>query len=179
MDYLALFISAVDPFLIAPYRWLGQPLAAWYLGTFILCIWATILTEITLAGAFYLNRKRLREVTTQTYEFHERSMNAKVAGDEKSFKAINRLANDAFGKTFFLQMAMGMASLWPAFLGAAWLQERFGEVVFFKLPGWLGGHELGFVAPYAVLYIVCRIIFTRLRTRIPGFKQLIERAGRT
>lgn len=33
---------------------------------------------------------------------------------------MNKLANEAFGRGFFLKAAMGMASLWPAFLAAAW-----------------------------------------------------------
>ena len=101
---------------------------------------------------------------------NRQSIKAKQAGDEKAYKGINTLANEAFGKSFFLFMAMGMASLWPAFFAAAWLSERFNDIVF-KLPGWAGGLELNFIAPFIILYIAARIIFTKLRPHIPFLNQ--------
>jgi len=44
-------------------------------------------------------------------------------------KAINRLANESFGRSFFLSAAMGMGALWPLFFAAGWLDLRYkGEI---------------------------------------------------
>jgi hypothetical protein len=61
---------------------------------------------------------------------------------------------------------MGMASLWPAFFAAAWLNLRFSDFVF-TLPAWAGGLKLNFIAPFVVLYIVIRILFSKIKRFIP------------
>ena len=81
-------------------------------------------------------------------------------------KGINKLANEAYGKSFFLFIAMGMAALWPAFFAAAWLKLRFGHLVF-PLPHWVGGIELNFLGPFIILYIAVRIGVSRLKRLIP------------
>jgi len=174
MSYLDWFVQSIDPFLIAPYRWLSNPLLGWLWGTFVLSMWATILGELTLALAYRVNRSKVKEVAEETEDLLEKSLAAHRAGDKRSYKAINRLANEAYGKTFFLQMAMGMSALWPAFLGAAWLQERFGKITW-PLP-WVG-YELNFVGPYLVLYILARVIFARTRRRLPYFRRLMTGGG--
>jgi hypothetical protein len=90
-------------------------------------------------------------------------MNALKAGDKEVYTGANKLANDAFGRSFFLQLAMGMASLWPAFLGAAWLQARFQGV---PVPVPFSDLQINWLPPYVVMYIVIRIAMSRL------FKQL-------
>lgn len=150
----------VDPFLIAPYRWLEGPLAAWWLGTAFLALWSALLSELTMGLSYYLNRKPVKEKSEEMMDYFKASVAAKKEGDQKSYKSINKLANDSYGQSFFLQMAMGMGSLWPAFLAAAWLQMRFSEVRF-GLP--LVNFTLGYVAPFIVLYIPARILFSRLK----------------
>ncbi|MGD8444092.1 MAG: hypothetical protein PVI94_11400, partial [Desulfobacterales bacterium] len=87
-------------------------------------------------------------------------------GDDVAYKGINKLANEAYGKSFFLFMAMGMASLWPAFFAAAWLNSRFGDIVF-VLPRWASGFELNFMAPFIILYIAARLLIAKLKSYLP------------
>jgi hypothetical protein len=68
-------------------------------------------------------------------------------------------------------MAMGMASLWPAFFAAAWLNLRFADIVF-TLPKWAGGFELNFIAPFIILYIVARFLFAKLKPYVPFLNQV-------
>ena len=150
----------VDPVLIAPYRWVEAPLAAWWLGTFILSLWAGFFSELTLGAAYFLNRKAVMEKYEKTMGYFNASMTARREGDQASYKAINKLANEYYGQSFFLQMAMGMGSLWPAFLAAGWLQMRFGEIRF-ALP--FVDFTLSFLAPFIILYIATRILFSRLK----------------
>jgi hypothetical protein len=162
MDPVIWIVSKIDPFLIAPYRWFDNPMASWWLGTFILALWAGIIGELSLAAAYRLNRSQVAENDEQTLYYHRQSMAAKKAGDETAYRGINNLANEAFGKGFFLLAAMGMASLWPAFFAAAWLNLRFGELTF-SLPRWAGGLELNFIAPFIVLYILARVVISKVK----------------
>ncbi len=157
MEQLYIF---VDPVLIAPYRWLGSALAGWWLGTLFLALWTALLSELTLGLAYYLNRRAVKEKSEKMMDYFKASVAARKEGDQSSYKSINKLANEYYGQSFFLQMAMGMGSLWPAFLAAGWLQMRFGEIRF-ALP--LVDFSLGFVAPFIILYIPARILFSRLK----------------
>jgi hypothetical protein len=168
MDIINWFLNTIDPLLILPYRWFESPLLGWWVGTFILAGWAALIGELTLAVAYRINRRHIAKNWEQTHYYHEQSLKAKSAGDETAYKGINKLANEAYGKSFFLSMAMGMASLWPAFFAAAWLNSRFGEIVF-VLPKWAGGFELNFMAPFILLYIAVRFLFAKLKPYLPFF----------
>ena len=176
MDILAKFFYTIDPVLISPYRWFENPMIGWWVGTFILAGWAVTLGEMTEAVAFYINRRQVAKNLEQTRYYHEQSLKAKAAGDDAAYEGINKLANDAFGKSFFLSMAMGMASLWPAFFAAAWLNNRFSEI-FFVLPGWAGGFKLNFIAPFILLYIAARLLLVRLKPYLPFSKRVTKQTG--
>ena len=171
MDAITWVLIAIDPVLIMPYRLFENPIIGWWVGTFVLALWATLLGELTLAAAYRINRRYIAKNLEQTQYYHERSLNAKASGDEMAYRGINKLANESFGKSFFLFMAMGMASLWPAFFAAAWLNERFANIAF-TLPRWVGGFDLNFIAPFIILYIGSRFLFSKLKPYLPFFNQL-------
>ena len=170
MEQITWLLTTIDPVLIYPYRLFENPMLGWWVGTFILALWASLFGELTLAVAYRINRRHIAKKLDQTTYYHLQSLKAKQAGDEKAYKGINKLANEEFGKSFFLFMAMGMASLWPAFFAAAWLNKRFGDIVF-VMPKWAGGFELNFIAPFIILYIVARMIFSKLKPHIPLLNQ--------
>ena len=105
---------------------------------------------------------------TETARRHDQSMNAMRAGDKVAYKAINKLANEAYGKTFFLQLAMAAASLWPIPLALAWLQLRFFRVDF-PLPVELPflGKSVGYPFVFLPAYILVRIAWNHVK-RIGG-----------
>jgi hypothetical protein len=170
MELFHRFLVTIDPFLIAPYRWFHDPMIGWWAGTFILALWAAFLGELTLAVGYRVNRGHMERKSEKTLYYHEQSLKAKQAGDDQAYKRINKLANEEFGKSFFLLVAMGMASLWPAFFAAAWLYERFGEIRFL-LPSWAGGLQLNFIAPFVLLYVLARFIVAKLKPCIPFLKK--------
>ncbi len=134
-------------------------MAGWWLGTSILALWATLLGRATLALVMRVNLTHVREGLAETSLRHTQSMNALKAGDKESYKAINKLANEAYGKTFFLQIAMATASLWPIPLAMGWLQMRFSEVRFplpLDLP--FVGNSVGYAFIFIPLYILVRIL---------------------
>ncbi len=160
MDPFIGWLKAIDPVLIAPYRWFNNPIIGWWAGTFILSLWAVTLGDLTLLAAFRINERYVKGLLKKTHYYHEQSLKAKSSGDEKAYKKINWLANEEFGRSFFMLMAMGMGSLWPAFFAAAWLNERFGQMTFFILPEWAGGYHINFIGPFVVLYVLARYAFT-------------------
>ena len=164
MDIIGVIRNVIDPVLIFPYRMFENPVAGWCLGTFVLSLWSVVIGEITLMVAGRINQKAVSDNLERTLHYHDLSLRAKQAGDEASYQGINRLANESYGKSFFLLMSMGMAGLWPAFFAAAWLDMRFGNFKF-PLPGWLGGLELSFIAPFILFYILQRFAWSRVKKR--------------
>lgn len=162
MDAIDWVLITIDPVLIAPFRWFGNPLIGWWIGTFVTALWAAMIGDLCASLAGWVNRRQIDINARDTLYYHEQSMAAKKAGDELSYRGINKLANDAFGKSFFMLIAMGMASLWPAFFAAAWLHLRFNELTY-NLPGWLGGLEFNYLAPFIFLYIFARLLVNRLK----------------
>jgi len=57
MEPITWLLTQIDPVLIHPYRWFENPMLGWWVGTFILALWASLLGELTLAVAYRLNRK--------------------------------------------------------------------------------------------------------------------------
>lgn len=164
MDILTPILRYVDPVLIFPYRFFENPMSGWWAGTFCLSAWAVCLGEITMAVAGRINHKPISDNLDKTLYYHEQSMKAKAAGDETAYKGINKLANEAYGKSFFLMMAMGMATLWPAFFAAAWLELRFSDVLF-SLPSWALGLDLSFIAPFILIYIFQRMTLGKIKKK--------------
>ncbi len=157
--------------MIAPYRFWGNPVIGWWLGTFLLALWSTILGRLTMTLVFRVNRKTVRESVEQTANHHQQSMNALRSGDKSAFKAINTLANEAYGKTFFLQVAMASSSLWPVPLALAWLEMRFSSVNFpFPLNLPFTGGTVNYVFIFLLVYICTRIMFNDLIKRVHRLK---------
>ncbi len=165
MDSIEIILKTIDPVLIGPYRVFENPMVGWWVGTGVVAFWSALIGELTLATAYFVNRAAVSKNLDDTLYYHEQSFKAKQAGDEKAYKGINKLANESYGKSFFLLMAMGMASLWPAFFAAAWLDKRFGDLEF-TLPTWIGGFQLSFIAPFIIYYVLMRVAFGRVKKLI-------------
>ena len=52
----------------------------------MLAFWAVLVGEVTLALVHRINRKPMEENWDQTLYYHEQSLKAKQAGDEKAYK---------------------------------------------------------------------------------------------
>jgi len=174
METLKLLLEVGESMLCAPYLLPLPPLIAWLIGTFCLSLLSSLFGEITLATLYWVNRHHIRKLATDMTHRHNQSVNALISKNKGAFKAINRLANEAFGKVFFAQIAMGMASLWPAFFAVAWLKMHFDGVVIINISfiHW----DVYYPAPFVLLYIAARILFTRLKRRVPLFRRLAATA---
>ncbi len=156
MNSLDAFLTVLDPFLIAPYRLFSAPIPAWWFGTIVLAAECLLLGELTLAVTRRLNRDPIALHGDEAKHYQEQSMDALRSGDKESYKAINKLANESFGRSFFLSAATGMGSLWPLFFAAGWMDMRFGGL---KIP--LFGLGVGWPAGLLLCYIAVRLAYRR------------------
>jgi hypothetical protein len=164
-------MAIFDSLLINLYRFTGYPLVDYYLGTFLLAFLTVLVGEFTISLVFKVNKAHLDRLNARVEKMQGLSEEALRLGDEKSYKAINQEGNDAFGHLFFNKFGLAAASLWPIFLSLAWMQERFAEV---DLPLPWTGWKINYVFFFLLCYILARILFGRLKPRLPYFKGVHE-----
>ena len=172
-------MEGIDAFLISPYRWPKNPVIGWWLGTSILAMWCTLLGGITQTLANRANRPAMEEASREMVERHYQSLNALKSGDKPVYKDINKLANEAYGRSFFLQLAMACASLWPVPFALAWMHTRFSAVDFpLPLAVPLIGEKVSYPFLFIPLYILLRIVFGKLRSHLPYFKGIHDKPSK-
>jgi hypothetical protein len=161
-----------DMVLISPYRLIPIPLIGFFVGTFCLVMWCVVIGEFTLSLAIRFNRRHINALKGEIAERESLSIQAYAAGDRAGYKALNKQANDAWGRHFFTMAAYSAGMLWPLPFALAWMQTRFAAVEFAfpdSLP-LLSGHAVGYPFFFIPLYILARILFGRLRSRLPYFR---------
>lgn len=154
MELAAELWRTLDALLIFPYRLPRDPTYGWWLGTLLLAVWSAVLGESTLALVRRVNRRYVDEHREGMLRAHRDSWTALKGGNKEAWRGFNDQANEAFGRAFFLQLAMGCASLWPAFLALAWLRLRF-ESVGVPLP--FTEATLNYVGGFVLCYLPVRL----------------------
>lgn len=172
MYSLAPIYHFLDPFLIWVFRLPGDAVAGFGLGILWLTLLATVVGELSLAGVYFLNRRFLIAQSQDMVRNFNLSLKALAAKDKASYTACNDLANEAFGKNFFTGITLFASSLWPAFFALGWLDHRFGNVDF-ALP--LVHESVGAAFFFIPTYIVMRVVFARLKARLPVFAGIARR----
>ena len=156
-------IARLDPWCIAPYRWLpDSPEASFFLGTFLLAAQAALLGLLTLRLGVRMHAGRLRSLRDDMTRYHKLGERALREQGKETFKAVNRQAHEAFGYYFSLNGALWVASLWPVPPVLAWMQPRFLEAsptLPFALP--LFGAQPGYVFWFILCYIPARLLVGR------------------
>ncbi|MBF0528744.1 MAG: hypothetical protein HQK55_05630 [Deltaproteobacteria bacterium] len=168
---MEIYYQLMDLWLMPVYRFPDAAILGFYSGTVIIAMACVLGGDAALNIVLRLDHQRLTELTAEVTKLHNLSIAALEAGDGDSYRACNKLANEAFGRLFFLQAAWSMASLWPLPFALAWLQYRFGEVDFPLV--WLGW-RLNYFGVFLIMYILVRIIYKRLRPRLPFFRKAHE-----
>jgi hypothetical protein len=159
----------VDSFFIWFYRLSGYALLDFVIGTFSLALVAVVIGEFSISFAFLLTRGSIQRVQDQMVNYQNLSIDALAAGNKEAYKGANKLANDAFGRTFFMQIGLSSARVWPAFLAVAWMNTRFHEVDF-EVP--FIGRTIGFIPIFILLYVAAYFAFKPIRNRISYFKKV-------
>jgi hypothetical protein len=170
MDLASLLPPWLDACLIAPFRWLSAPFLGVWLGSAFLCAYCVVIGEMTSALLFWGNRNYYTRLQDEVVKAHNLSTRALHAGDKEAYLAVNRQAHEHFGKAFFAQAALGMASLWPLPFALGWMSLRFSGIGMYSIP--YTEKELGYVFVVLTLYIPARILFARMRKHLPGFRRV-------
>lgn len=157
----------VDPYIIWFYRLTGYAFADFLLGTFVLAWIALLVGEFTISMVFLVSKQRIDASTEESRHYQDLSAEALSAGDKEAYRAANKLANDAFGKSFFMQIALSAAFLWPVFVALAWMNQRFAELEF---PLIFTDYALGCVGVFIVLYVAAYLIFKKIKYKLPYFR---------
>jgi len=161
----------LDPYLIWFYRLTGYAPADFGIGTFTLALMAVVIGEFSLSLAYLGTRNRIEQITDETVKYQNLSVEALTAGDQEAYQAANRLANDAFGRSFFLQIALSAAFLWPVCLALAWRSHRFAGLEF---PPPFLPYSLGYIGVFLAIYAAACFGFKRVKHRIPYFRRIKE-----
>jgi hypothetical protein len=162
----------IDRFLIGFFRIGEIPILGYLLGAAILSLICVVLGQFTLSLAYRANRMNLKSNNNEMVRMHNLSIYALLAKNKKAYKSCNKEANDAFGKYFFAQIALGISSLWPIPFALAWMQTRFDGVDFllpFYVPG--VGHTVGYTFTFIPIYVLVYILFSNIKHRLPYFKK--------
>lgn len=166
------FYRQIDTALIFFFRLADNPMLGYLIGIAVLALLCAVAGDLTVSLALRINRRFLNDDTAELVRMQNKSLLALRARDKESYEACNTLANESFGKVFFSQLALGASSLWPVAFALQWLHERFAEVSFL-LPFPLGDRtSVGYAFTFIPMYILLRIGFSHLRTRLPGYRRL-------
>ena len=158
----------LDPWLIWAFRTSSNAYVGFAIGLFWVCLAATVIGELCMAGVYFLNKKHFASVNREMVDHHNLSVHALGAKDKGSWKACNSIANDAFGKNFFARIALFASSLWLVPISIGWLSYRFGGVDF-TVP------VLGAVGPAFIFipaYILVRVLFSYSKPWLPFFRTI-------
>jgi hypothetical protein len=158
----------LDPYMSALYGLTGVDALDGLVGTFLLALAAVIIGEVTISLVFKANRRHLERLNSNLAKFSDLSQEALRRGDEASYKALNKQANDAYGHVFFNKFGLSAAALWPIFFALDWMQPHFSENGV-PLPFLAAGAN--YVVVFLVCYVMARFVFGRFKRHLPYFKQ--------
>ena len=161
---------AIDGFLIFFYRLTDIPILGYYLGTIVLSLICVVIGQMTYCWAYRRNHRFFSLDNREMVRMHNLSIKALGVKDKRAYKNCNKQANDAFGKYFFAQVAIGISSLWPVPFAVGWMQSRFAEVDFalpLTVPGL--GSSVGFMFTFFPIYILTYLLFGKIKHRLPIF----------
>jgi len=162
--------APLDAFLIFWYRIPQNPWAGFCLGTSVLAFLCVLAGEFTLSLGYLVNRQKIAGDGRNMVAMHNLSVRALEVGDESGYKACNKVANEAFGRAFFMQIALAAATLWPVPWALHWMGKRFSAVEFpLPLSVPLIGDHVSYAFMFLLFYVLARIGFKSVRHKMPYF----------
>ncbi len=156
----------LDPYLIWFYRLTGQAALDFFLGTFFLAWLALLVGEFTSKLAAFVVKRPVGRVTEEAKKYHELSLTALKSGDRPAYEAANKMANEAFSKSFFMQLTLSATFFWPIFFVLGWMQYRF---LYLEFPVPFVHVSLGFIGIFIIVYGLAYVTYKQLKRRLPVF----------
>jgi hypothetical protein len=160
-------LEIMDSLLATFYRFPGDPIWSYYIGTLLVALLAVVIGEFTASLVYRVNRSHREKIQRRVAELEALAQKALEMGDEESYKACNKEANEAFGRSFFGNFGLSAASLWPCPFALAWMQRHFSG---FEIPLPFVGLNVGYIPTFIVSYIAARIFFGKIRHKLPYFR---------
>ena len=163
----------LDPYIQRCFGLTGVEALDGLVGTWLLVLATVLIGDATVALVYRVNRAHLERLNRNLSKYGRLSQAALRHGDEVSYKALNRQANDAYGRVFFNNFGLSAASLWPVFFALDWMQPHFAEHGV-RLP--LVPSGVNYVVVFLVVYVATRWAVGRLKRRLPWFRRAEGRA---
>ena len=170
MDFANLMPGWLDAIFIAPFRWPANPLLGMWLGSAFLASYAVLVGEAVGAVLFFLHQRYYNTLQDDVVRYHNISVQALHSGNKDAYLAANTVAQEHFGKSFFAQASIGMSTLLPLPFVLAWMALRFEGITLHIIP--VFNRPVGYVFILLTLYLVMRIMFSRLKKRLPLFRRI-------
>jgi hypothetical protein len=171
MDYILYLYTVMDVFLMYFYRLPDNLLLGYFLGTLVLSFACIAVGKYSISFAFRLNREKIDHDNHEIEHYQNLSLEALKTGDKAAYKACNSIANEAYGKNFFSQIALSASSLWPVFFALGWMQYRFSGVTV-KLPFSMfpDNYSFGYVTTFVVCYLIARICAAKMKEQLLKYR---------
>jgi hypothetical protein len=160
MDMPPLFLC-LDPYLIWFFRMTDQAAVNFFIGTAVLAILALSLGKLGSALVLAAGHRYSLRLANEAKKYQDLSHQALQVGDRPSYEAANTLANEAFGKSFFLGVAQSAAFFWPVGFALAWMQYRFFDIEVLPIPG--TNLVIGFVGVFILVYILTILLIKKVK----------------
>ncbi len=157
--------SWLDPVLYAPYSLLGpKSFFGFLVATMPLALACTIVGEVSMWVAGKAVGREVKARTEKVRHYHEISLQALEERDKKTFQAADKIAKEAYGQSFVLDLCLGIGSIWPCFFALAWLQHKFGYAHTLPLP--LVGWNMGYLGVFIISYLLVRVSYGLIKGRL-------------
>lgn len=170
-DWISILFQKADPFLIRLFRLTDDPVTGFIIGSFLIAMVCVVVGEVTLSLAIKWNRPHIESLKQEIRRNESLSIQAYEMGDRTSYQALNKAANDAWGRHFFSMAAYSAGVLWPVPFALGWMQIHFARMdfpVLFPL-SLVVGETVGYAFVFIPIYILARILFKYLHPWLPYF----------
>ena len=88
-------------------------------------------------------------------------------GDQETYRLLNKEANDVHGRVFFSRFGLSAAALWPVFFALEGVQRvHLESAIPIPFTPW----SANYVVVFILCYIAARLLFGRIKRRLPYFK---------
>ena len=170
-QWISALFQKADPFLIRLFHLTNDPVSGFFIGSLLLAMACVVVGEITLSLAIKWNRQHIESLKQEIRQNEALSIQAYEMGDRTSYQALNKAANDAWGRHFFSMAAYSAGVLWPVPFALGWMQIHFAQTNFPVLSplSLVVGKTVGFAFVFIPIYILARILFKYLHPWLPYF----------
>ncbi len=163
------FFLWLDSYLIWFFRLTDLAVLNFLIGTAVMAILALTLGKLGAAAVLAAGRRYAMRLAGEAKKYQDISIQALQAGDRPAYEAANKIANEAFNKSFFLGVAQSAAYFWPVGFVLAWMQYRFLNIELLPIPG--TGLSIGFVGVFILMYIVIIFIIKQIKRYFPHMRK--------